>query len=54
MVHLREQQLNKFDAIIPRIGASITFYGTAILRQFEMMGMYSLNDSNIIYYSLPG
>ena len=30
MVHLRDQQLNKFDAIIPRIGASITFYGTAI------------------------
>jgi ribosomal protein S6--L-glutamate ligase len=48
MVHLRDQELNKFDAIIPRIGASITFYGTAILRQFEMMGMYSLNESTSI------
>lgn len=34
-----------FDAIIPRIGASITFYGTAVLRQFEMMGVYPLNES---------
>ena len=48
MVHLRDMELNKFDAIIPRIGASITFYGTAILRQFEMMGMYSLNESTSI------
>lgn len=37
--------LKGFDAIIPRIGASITFYGTAVLRQFEMQGTYSLNDS---------
>ena len=37
--------LNKFDAIIPRIGASITFYGTAVLRQFEMLGAYALNES---------
>lgn len=35
----------KFDAVIPRIGASITFYGTAVLRQFEMMGAYAVNDS---------
>ena len=48
MVHLRDQELKHFDAIIPRIGASITFYGTAILRQFEMMGMYSLNESTSI------
>ncbi len=47
-VHLREQSLDQFDAIIPRIGASITFYGTAILRQFEMMGTYSLNESTSI------
>lgn len=33
------------DAVIPRIGSSITFYGTAILRQFEMMGVACLNDS---------
>ncbi len=34
-----------FDAINPRIGASITFYGTAVVRQFEMMGVYSVNES---------
>lgn len=48
MVHYRDSILNDFDAIIPRIGASVTFYGTAILRQFEMMGMYALNDSTSI------
>jgi ribosomal protein S6--L-glutamate ligase len=37
--------LDDFDAIIPRIGASITFYGTAVIRQFEMMGVSSLNES---------
>ena len=34
-----------FDAVIPRIGASVTAYGTAVLRQFEMMGVASLNES---------
>jgi len=37
--------LEGFDAIIPRIGANRTFYGTAILRQFETMGTYSINSS---------
>jgi len=40
-----DQPLNDYDAIIPRIGASITFYGTAIVRQFEMIGVYALNES---------
>ncbi len=44
-VHYKERTLNEFDAIIPRIGASNTFYGTAIVRQFEMMGVYPLNES---------
>jgi ribosomal protein S6--L-glutamate ligase len=48
MVHYRDKLLNDFDAMIPRIGASITFYGTAILRQFEMMGIHSLNESTSI------
>lgn len=39
------EALEGFDAIIPRIGASITFYGTAVLRQFEMMGVHSVNRS---------
>ncbi|RUO42953.1 30S ribosomal protein S6--L-glutamate ligase [Aliidiomarina taiwanensis] len=44
-IHIRGKRLEPFDAIIPRIGASITFYGTAVLRQFEMMGTYPLNES---------
>lgn len=39
------EKLKGFDAVIPRIGTSITFYGTAVLRQFEMMGVYPLNES---------
>lgn len=38
----------RFDAIIPRIGASMTFYGTAVVRQFEMMGIFSANGSQAI------
>ena len=34
-----------YDAVIPRIGASITHYGLAVLRQFEMQGIYPLNES---------
>lgn len=37
-----------FDAVIPRIGASLTFYGTAVVRQFEMMGVLSANESQAI------
>jgi ribosomal protein S6--L-glutamate ligase len=44
-IHYRGHQLDPFDAVIPRIGASITFYGTAVLRQFEMMGTFPLNES---------
>ena len=39
------KELPKYDAVIPRIGASVTFYGLAVLRQCEMMGMYALNES---------
>lgn len=44
-VHYKGENLAGFDAVIPRIGASVTFYGTAVLRQFEMMGVYPLNES---------
>ncbi|MGC3872627.1 30S ribosomal protein S6--L-glutamate ligase [Halomonas sp. GXIMD04776] len=44
-IHYRGAQLEHFDAVIPRIGASVTFYGCAVLRQFEMMGTYVLNDN---------
>lgn len=44
-IHYRGEVLSDFDAVIPRIGASVTFYGTAVLRQFEMMNVYPLNES---------
>ncbi|WP_416884744.1 30S ribosomal protein S6--L-glutamate ligase [Marinospirillum sp.] len=44
-IHYKGEDLEAFDAVIPRIGASVTFYGTAVLRQFEMMGVYPLNES---------
>lgn len=44
-IHYKGQALTGFDAVIPRIGASVTTYGTAVLRQFEMMGVYPLNES---------
>ncbi len=44
-VHFKGEKLADFDAIIPRIGASVTYYGTSVLRQFEMMGVYPLNES---------
>lgn len=45
MVHYKDRILDNFDAVIPRIGASITFYGNAVLRQFEMMGVFPVNES---------
>ena len=44
-VVFRGEELEDFDAIIPRIGASVSFFGTAVVRQFEMMGVYSVNES---------
>ena len=44
-IHLGGKDLVGFDAVIPRIGASVTFYGAAVLRQFEMMNVYPLNES---------
>ncbi|MFZ4831988.1 30S ribosomal protein S6--L-glutamate ligase [Rouxiella sp. Mn2063] len=44
-VHYRGRQLDKYQAAIPRIGSAITFYGTAVLRQFEMIGSFPLNES---------
>jgi ribosomal protein S6--L-glutamate ligase len=44
-VHYKGEILEGFDAVIPRIGASITFYGAAVLRQFEIMGVYPVNES---------
>ena len=41
-------QLENFDAVIPRIGASKTFYGTAVVRQFELMDVFTTNESQAI------
>jgi ribosomal protein S6--L-glutamate ligase len=44
-IHYKGENLTGFDAVIPRIGSSITFYGTALMRQFEMMGTFPVNES---------
>jgi len=44
-IHYKGEKLEEFDAVIPRIGSSITFYGAAVLRQFEIMGTWPLNES---------
>lgn len=44
-IHYKGEDVLGIDAVIPRIGASITFYGCAVLRQFEMMGVFPLNES---------
>jgi ribosomal protein S6--L-glutamate ligase len=41
-IHYNGEVIEGVDAIIPRIGASVTFYGTAVIRQFEVMGVYSV------------
>lgn len=47
-IHYRGENITDIDAIIPRIGASVTFYGSAIVRQFEVMGVISANPSHAI------
>lgn len=47
----RNRHLSHYDAVIPRIGASITFYGTAVVRQFEQMGVFTVNTSHAISVS---
>ena len=42
-IHYKGEELSRIDAVIPRIGASITFFGTAVVRQFEMMNVYCVN-----------
>jgi ribosomal protein S6--L-glutamate ligase len=47
-VIMQGTELTDVDAVIPRIGASHTFYGTAVVRQFEMMGVFTANESQAI------
>ena len=44
-IHYNGHSIDDVQAVIPRIGASVSFYGTAVVRQFEMMGVVSLNES---------
>ncbi|CCH50098.1 30S ribosomal protein S6--L-glutamate ligase [Pseudodesulfovibrio piezophilus] len=44
-IHYKGEQVTNVDAVIPRIGASITFFGCAVVRQFEMMGVHCVNES---------
>ncbi|HLB57409.1 MAG TPA: 30S ribosomal protein S6--L-glutamate ligase [Gammaproteobacteria bacterium] len=44
-IHYKGAELDKYDAVVPRIGASVTFYGAAVVRQLEMMNVFCVNDS---------
>lgn len=44
-IHYKGSELKHYDAVIPRIGASVTFYGAAVVRQLETMGVFCVNDS---------
>jgi ribosomal protein S6--L-glutamate ligase len=50
-LYYKGRKLSPYDAVIPRIGASITFFGTAVVRQFEQMGVFTLNSSHAISVS---
>ncbi|MFB9055419.1 30S ribosomal protein S6--L-glutamate ligase [Mariniflexile ostreae] len=50
-IYYKDRYLDYVDAIIPRIGASITFYGCAVVRQFEMMNVFSIATSGAIQRS---
>ncbi|MBW3470411.1 30S ribosomal protein S6--L-glutamate ligase [Arthrospiribacter ruber] len=50
-IFYKGEKLEGIDAIIPRIGASVTFYGTAVVRQFELMGTFSAVESQAIVRS---
>jgi ribosomal protein S6--L-glutamate ligase len=51
MVFYKGKQLENVQAVIPRIGASVTFYGTAVVRQFEMMHVFSTTESQALVRS---
>ena len=44
-IHYQKRILDSYEAVIPRIGASVTFFGAAVVRQFEMMRVYCVNES---------
>jgi len=50
-IYFKDRYLDYVDAVIPRIGASVTFYGCAVVRQFEMMGVFTITTSDAIQRS---
>lgn len=50
-LYYKQKHLEDFDAILPRIGASITYFGTAVVRQFQQMDVYSVNTAGAILNS---
>lgn len=50
-IYYKDRYLDYVDAVIPRIGASVTFYGCAVVRQFEMMGIFTIATSDAIQRS---
>ena len=50
-LHFRGRPLSTYDAVLPRIGSSVTYFGTAVVRQFEQMDVYTPNTSNGIMNS---
>ncbi|MBL1219008.1 MAG: 30S ribosomal protein S6--L-glutamate ligase [Planctomycetes bacterium] len=50
-LHYRTKHVQTYDAIVPRIGSSITYFGTAVVRQFEQMGVYCANSALSIIHS---
>ncbi|MGL4511939.1 MAG: RimK family alpha-L-glutamate ligase [Lacipirellulaceae bacterium] len=47
-LYFRSNQLSHYDAVLPRIGASVTYFGTAVVRQFEQMDVFCANSSSAI------
>ena len=50
-LYFRQKQLSHYDAVLPRIGASITYYGTAVVRQFQEMDVFCANTAHGIINS---
>jgi ribosomal protein S6--L-glutamate ligase len=50
-LYFKQKRLSRYDAVVPRIGASITFFGCAVVRQFEQKGVFTLNGSHAISVS---
>jgi ribosomal protein S6--L-glutamate ligase len=50
-LYFKQKRLTHYDAVLPRIGASLTYFGTAIVRQFQQMDIYSANSADGILNS---